>query len=228
MQSVRVTAATVPGPSGGYTSSSMLAALLYIGYVEQLQPNNILPRDREPCLVNDLNGLGLAPGYYDGRLAGSFNGLPVYNVGGAGGASNVTLPGLTQTQIANLTTNLSPGQVNILNNLNACQLQSLLGGTNTSQLQILTGSLTPTQLSNLVGNLTSSQITTLLGNLSVSQIQTLTTALSPSQIFNLVSTLTSQQLSILTVGISPSNVNSLVSQLSHRAYPLIIYFYINL
>src|SRR5437870_574361 len=92
IQTVRVTAATVPGPAG-YGSSSFIGPVLYVGAVQQLRTDTIMLRDREPCLVNDLNGLGLAPGYYNGRLAGSYNSLPVYDVGGGGGAIAVSLPG---------------------------------------------------------------------------------------------------------------------------------------
>jgi hypothetical protein len=138
--------------------------------------------------VDDLNGLGLAPGYYtNGRLAGSFNSLPVYAVGAAGFASGGLtagaigagvpnpaqgLPGLTQNQYNTIIQNLSPLQISNLNNLNACQLQTFLTLT-VPQQQILTGTLTPTQITNIIDNLTSTQFINLINSLNVTQLQQL-------------------------------------------------------
>jgi hypothetical protein len=61
---------TVAGPSGP----------LYNAVVQQLDTNLLVPRSREACLVADVVGLGLIATYYPGRLAGSFNDLPVYEV----------------------------------------------------------------------------------------------------------------------------------------------------
>lgn len=86
LQLLRVTAATVAGPSGvaQTAGSSVLGPTLYVSYTQQLRTDGLLPRDREPCLVDDINGAGLQPGYYLGRLAGSHTSLPVYEVGAAG------------------------------------------------------------------------------------------------------------------------------------------------
>ena len=86
VQLLRVTAATVAGPSGvtQTAGSSVLGPTLYVSFTQQLRTDGLLPRDREPCLVDDINGLGLKPGYYTGRLAGSYTSLPVYEVGAAG------------------------------------------------------------------------------------------------------------------------------------------------
>ena len=91
LQLLRVTDTTVPGPSGvtqPVAGSSVPGPTLYVAFTEQLRTDGLLPRDREPCLVDDMNGLGLLPGYYLGRLAGTFNSLPVYEVGAAGSANN--------------------------------------------------------------------------------------------------------------------------------------------
>lgn len=81
-QLVRVTQAVVAGPSGvaQLAGSSVLAPVLYVAFTQQLRTDSLLPRDREPCLVADVNGFGLLPGYYTARLAGSWTSLPVYEV----------------------------------------------------------------------------------------------------------------------------------------------------
>lgn len=90
LQLIRVTAATVPGPSGvtQVAASSVLGPTLYVAFVQQMLSTGLIPRDREPCLADDVNGGGLRPGYYLGRLASSHNALPVYEiaeVAGSGG-----------------------------------------------------------------------------------------------------------------------------------------------
>lgn len=82
VQLLRTTATTVAGPSGvaQVAASSALGPTLYVAFVQQLRTDALLPRDREPCLVDDVNGFGIEPGYYLGRLAGSHTGLPVYEV----------------------------------------------------------------------------------------------------------------------------------------------------
>lgn len=95
LQLCRVTAATVPGPAGVFqpAGSSFPGPTLYVSFTEQLQTGSLIPRDREPCLVDDVNGTGLTPGYYLCRLAGSFNGLPVYEaVCCAAGSFNPNAP----------------------------------------------------------------------------------------------------------------------------------------
>jgi hypothetical protein len=84
-----VTAATVAGPAGvaQTAGSSVLGPTLYVSFTQQLRTDALLPRDREPCLVDDINGTGLLPGFYLGRLAGSYTSLPVYEVGGSGSVS---------------------------------------------------------------------------------------------------------------------------------------------
>lgn len=86
LQLLRVTSGTVPGPNG-YASSSMLAANLYIAVTQQLKSADLLPRDREPCLADDVNHYGITPGYYLGRLAGQWQGLPVYEIMGSPSSS---------------------------------------------------------------------------------------------------------------------------------------------
>jgi hypothetical protein len=79
-QLCRVTAATVPGPMVGSPN-------LYVSYVEQVVSSSQAPRDRELCLVNDLTGGGLAPGFYICRLVTSYTysgtTYPVYAAVGA-------------------------------------------------------------------------------------------------------------------------------------------------
>lgn len=97
LQMVRVTAATVPGPAGTSqpAGSSVPGPSLYVAFTQQMRSDGtLLPRDREPCLADDVNGTGLTAGYYLGRLAGAFNSLPVYEVIGAasGGSVNPNSP----------------------------------------------------------------------------------------------------------------------------------------
>lgn len=106
VQLIRVTGATVPGPSGVAQSSgvgsSVLAPPLYVAYVQQRMPDTGLPRDREPCLAADINGVGIgsppAGGntqFFLGRLAGTWTGLPVYEIiaspqpGAVGGGGSI-------------------------------------------------------------------------------------------------------------------------------------------
>ena len=94
-QLLRVTSATVPGPVGysqGMVGSSVLSGGLYVSFTQQMRAEgSLLPRDREPCLAADVNGLGLGPGFYIGRLCGSWTSLPVYEVVGA---TLTSVPGL--------------------------------------------------------------------------------------------------------------------------------------
>ncbi len=224
-QTVRVLGGTVPGPFG-YGSSSFVGPVLYLGAVQQLRTDTLLPRDREPCLVDDLNGLGLAPGYYtNARLSGSFNSLPVYAVGGSGsGGGAAGLTGLTPAQATELTTGLSPTQIATLNNLNACQLQTLLTGLNISQIQTITSTLTATQISNLLTNITSTTLTTLVTSLTLPQIQTLTTnfdttilsdtGITTTQLINLLTTLTAGQITTLTTALTQQQVGLLLQVLT--------------
>lgn len=86
---IRVTSATVTGPSGvaQFAGSSFLGPTLYVAYVQQVRSDSLLPRDRIPCLADDVNGLGLTPGFYQGRLMNSFNGLPTYAITDRAGTS---------------------------------------------------------------------------------------------------------------------------------------------
>lgn len=218
MQAVRVTGGTVPGPSG-YMSSSVLGPSLYIGFVQQLGGDTLLPRDREPCLVNDLNRVGLAPGYYtDARLAGSHGGLPVYEVGGAPVASPLAamtsppLPaesGITPAQAIALQT-LSPAQVQVLANLTPCQLVTLVNALPISQIHTVTSSvLTPTQLATLINHLTITELQQLYQQLTTSQIITLTTVLNQFQIQSVVQTLTPAQIQALITGLTSTQLDTL-------------------
>lgn len=93
-QLLRVTEGIVTGPSVSQTlGSSVLAPVLYVAFTQQMRNDSLLPRDREPCLVADVNGRGLTPGYYIGRLSGSWSSLPVYEVGaGHGGVAGAQGP----------------------------------------------------------------------------------------------------------------------------------------
>jgi hypothetical protein len=97
-QLIRVTAAQVPGPAGVVQAagSSILSPILYVAFTQQMRDDgSLLPRDREPCLADDVNGIGLSPGFYLGRLASSFNSLPVYEITSSQAfslnASNITI-----------------------------------------------------------------------------------------------------------------------------------------
>lgn len=92
VQLIRVTAATVPGPAGvtQIAGSSVLGPTLYVAFIQQLRTDGLIPRDREPCLADDVRGEGLTPGYYLGRLAGSHTSLPVYEIADAGASGQST------------------------------------------------------------------------------------------------------------------------------------------
>lgn len=75
IQACRVTGTTVSGPTG---ASSSPGPVLYVAFTQQLRSDLLTPRDREPCLVFDLNGTVLSAGYYICRLSASYTGLPVY------------------------------------------------------------------------------------------------------------------------------------------------------
>lgn len=82
-QLLRVTPATVSGPSGvaQVAGSSILAPQLHAAFTQQLRTDgSLLPRDREPCLAAAVRGSSLSAGFHLGRLAGSHSGLPVYEV----------------------------------------------------------------------------------------------------------------------------------------------------
>lgn len=90
-QLVRVTGAYISGPSSGASAGlgtgNTAPTVLFIASVQQLRTDTLAPRDREPCLVTEPNGATLSAGYYLGRLAGNYQGLPVYEViAGSGGS----------------------------------------------------------------------------------------------------------------------------------------------
>lgn len=92
IQVCRVTAATVPGPLSGSSSSSPTGNV-YVAFTEQVDPATLLPRDREPCLVVDVNRNNLAAGYYVCRLVGNYGGLPLYTAQSASTGGSTSLPG---------------------------------------------------------------------------------------------------------------------------------------
>lgn len=102
-QLIRVTATVVSGPTGftQVAGSSMLGPRLYVSFVQQLRDDgSLLPRDREPCLASDVVGLGVSPGFYIGRLAGTWTSLPIYEIVGVsqasgGGPGSVTVSNIT-------------------------------------------------------------------------------------------------------------------------------------
>ena len=210
IQLLRVTAATVPGPAGN---------VLYVSSTQQLRTDTLIPRDREPCLALDVNMAGLIPGYYLGRLAGSYQSLPVYEVVGAESGATVPMPssspsssapvsmgallGLTAGQVNVLTGSMTPSQLNSLINLNPCQLQTLVQLPITDIIR-LTDTLTPTQMTLLVDNLTLTQLLTFVTTTTRDQTIVVTSAfpqlyqfiaqsLTVAQANLLFRTLTSQQ-----------------------------------
>lgn len=96
LQLLRVTSATIPGPSGGVSSGigtgNIAPTVLYVAETQQSRTDTLSPRDREPCLVLDPSGLGLLPGYYLGRLVNTYQSLPVYMVSAVPGPSGVPGP----------------------------------------------------------------------------------------------------------------------------------------
>lgn len=234
LQLLRVTTATVPGPTGGTSTGpgvgNVPPVILYVSSTQQLRTDTLAPRDREPCLVDDVNSAGLSAGYYLGRLAGSFSGLPVYEVAtfastASAGSSfpqgAAGLPGLTPAQLAMVNASLTPVQIADLNNLTACQLQVLL------QLPVvniqLLANLTPTQLQNVVDGLQFQQLLPVATQVTSAQTLVLSSAypqlyqainllLTPTQSLQLLQALTSQQLSTL-VGLTPQQLQ-VVGQLT--------------
>lgn len=106
-QLIRVTATQAAGPSSVSqdAGSSFLAPQMHVAFVQQLRTDSLLPRDREPCLAADIRGMGITPGFYLGRLAGSHNSLPVYEVMSLEGATihNLTVHNLDITNDVNFT-----------------------------------------------------------------------------------------------------------------------------
>lgn len=96
LQLLRVTTGIVANPAGAtqVPGSSVLAPILYVSFTQQVRTDTLLPVDREPCLVDDVNGTGLSPGFYLGRLTTNYNALPVYTVvaGGARGTPGAQGP----------------------------------------------------------------------------------------------------------------------------------------
>jgi len=215
LQLLRVSASTVSG-SSLYRSGSAAQAVLYLGVVQQLQTNN-LPRDREPCFADDVNGFGLTPGYYLGRLAGSYQSIPVYEV------ISQLPPGLTADNVTNLLLGLGSSSPSVLGNLTPCQLQ-VFQQLNIAQQQFLTANLTATQLTNIVANLTFTQLSSLVTALSLTQIvavsssypsvyQYLFQSLTQTQINTLLASLTGFQLTIL-YNLTPCQIQTMVLALT--------------
>lgn len=200
LQLLRVTDATIPGPTGGASAGlgtgNTPPPVLYIASTQQLRTDTYAPRDREPCLVVPIPiDSVLSAGYYLGRLSSSFQtnpdvvgnrqykNLPVYEVvmssSGGGGTTTPTsgassLPGLTLDQILMLSASLTPLQITDLNNLTACQLQVLL------QLPVvniqLLSNLNPTQLQNVVDGLTLTQLKPIAQQISIAQMLVVSSA----------------------------------------------------
>lgn len=222
-QLLRVTSATVPGPTGGASSGvgtgNVAPPFLYVASTQQLRTDTLSPRDREPCLVNDVNSAGLIPAgqqfaYWLGRLAGSFNGLPVYEVtawpNATGGSSFphglAALPGLTQAQLSTLGASLTPAQIDDLNNLTACQLQVLM------QLPVvniqLLSNLTPTQVANIVSNLSISQLSSVVTNISPTILSAMP---PPGAVDSFVKVLTNAQISSILTNLTSAQLLTLAS-----------------
>lgn len=186
LQLLKIGGGTVAGPTSDI--------LLYAASTQQLVPATLKPRNREPCFVLDVNGLGLPPGYHLGRLAGSWQELPVYE--------SVCCPpeGLTEDQLNQLASGMySHYQLHNLYNLNPCQLQVLITALSVTQIGTLTSSMTANQLGNLVDALTVAQLMNMVLNLTTAQLMQLSSALTPYQMNQLVQVLTVQQIQGLTV-----------------------------
>lgn len=218
IQLVRVGTATIVGPAGG-------TQVLYVGETEQLRTDTLQARDREPCLVLDTNGFGLAQGYYLGRLAGSYQSLPVYET--AQGSAATIFLNLTLAQITEIINNLTVTQIENLYNLNPCQMQVLLDtpsslpsvtpgvavvgssltSANITYLQLLTTNLSMQQIAILVGILNTSQMTVIFDNLSIQQISVLTTVFNSVQILQILEVISVVQLGLI---INSLTVNQLM------------------
>jgi hypothetical protein len=222
-QLLRVTSVTIPGPTGGTSAGvgtgNIAPSLLYISSTQQLRTDTLSPRDREPCLVDDVNNVGLTSlmvngqwAYFLGRLAGSYQSLPVYEVaefaGSGGGGGGSTFP---------LTVGVTPVGGGVPGSILGVSTAGLLGqspglpGVTYPQFATVYASLTPTQFGNL-NNLTACQLQVLL-QLPVVNIQLLST-LSPTQLANVVDSLTYTQLSNIVTHTSPAQVT-----VTSSAYP---------
>lgn len=96
LQLIRVTATTIAGPSSiaQTAGSSILAGIYHVAFTQQRRTDSGLPRDREPCIAHDVNQTGLRAGFHLGRLAGSHNSLPVYEIVALGPSGSIVgIPG---------------------------------------------------------------------------------------------------------------------------------------
>lgn len=216
-QLVRTLGGTVPGPTGGYTSSSVLAPLLYLGVVQQIQTDNILPRDREPCFIQDPNGLGLLPGrYYIARLASSYDSLPVYEAIG-----HMPLAGLSRDQYERVINELTIGEIESLDNLNPCQLRTFIE-QDISLIQTLLRDLTPLQITTLIGDLTTTELTTITTKLTTNHIITLTDNLSAEEIRKLLQILNGDQLRTLITQLTTDQLRDLLKYPAALIYRIVV------
>lgn len=114
-QLLRVTGATVPGPGVGSSSLVPGTNVLYVAFAQQLRTDSLTTRDREPCLAVDPSGGGLSAGYYLGRLAGSWTGLPVYEALSPVGVVQY-LQSLVENIFQSFITNLTVNNLTVVNN----------------------------------------------------------------------------------------------------------------
>lgn len=202
LQLLRVTSTVIPGPFNvlGSGGAQNVRAALYVSAVQQVQTDILFPRDREPCLALDVNGLGLAPGLHLGRLCGNYTSIPVYSV--VDNAA-INLAGLTQAQINLLLQYLSLTQLGDLYNLTPCQMAVFVQLTG-SQMQMLTSSFSPAQLTEVIDAQT------------VTQFQALITSTTPAQLLQVVSSMTPTNYLTLVEGLPINQLIQLIQSLTQQ------------
>jgi hypothetical protein len=155
-------AVTVPGPVGSPPPN------LYAAYTEQVRTDTLLPRDRETCVVDDLTGAGLTPGYYGCRLVGSYTVVSTVSAGITGSPSSQVitpasmagiLPGMavlvdvgtSQEQSIIIAVGMTSFSAVVLGNhpakvqvVGVCPLYAAVGSSQTPSVPVMTGGGAPT------------------------------------------------------------------------------------
>jgi hypothetical protein len=134
--------------------------------------------------------------------------------------------GITSVQETTLVTNLTQAQIEVLDNLNACQTQALLTLT-TATIQSLTINLTAVDLSKLFASITVANVsivTTLITTWTTTQIQTFTTyfdssifintGVTTSRMLTFIQNVTSANIAILTGILSQEKIAILIEVLT--------------
>ncbi len=130
--------------------------------------------------------------------------------------------GLSPTDVVNLQSVLTPTEIAVLANLDACQLKTFLQLSTTIQTS-LTSTLTYTQLWKLLLFTTAADVTTLWTTLTTAQLITLTSyftldltkwGVTITQITNLLTTITNGEAITLTTAITTQQIANLLTSIT--------------